>query len=97
MMEAVGMTGKQMKWMLSWEGILYAILTVVVSSVAVGPINKLLLEIVVEGMWFFTSNYTIVPIMLCMPVLLLASGMIPVIAYQNMKRESVVERLRETE
>ncbi|MBQ2799988.1 MAG: ABC transporter permease [Lachnospiraceae bacterium] len=97
MMEAVGMTGKQMKSMLAWEGTLYAVFTMAVSMVAVVPVNNLVLKLVVDGMWYFTNHFTIVPIILCMPVLLLAASIIPVIAYQNMKRESVVERLRETE
>ena len=97
MMEAVGMTGKQMKSMLAWEGTLYALFTMAVSIVAVVPVNSLVLKLVVDGMWYFTNHFTIVPIILCMPVLLLAASIIPIIAYQNMKRESVVERLRETE
>lgn len=96
MMEAVGMTGKQMKLMLSWEGILYAGFTMVF-SVAVGAFfNRFLLESVVGEMWFFTNHFTIAPILLCMSILLLLSCIIPVIAYENMKKTSVVERLRET-
>lgn len=97
MMEAVGMTGKQMKSMLAWEGTLYAVFTMIVSMVAGALINNLVLGNMLSDMWYFSSHFTIVPILACMPVLLLAACLIPVIAYENMKQESVVVRLREVE
>lgn len=97
MMEAVGMTGKQMKSMLAWEGTLYAVFTMLVSVIAGMLINGLVLENALSDMWYFTNHFTIVPIVLCMPVLILVACMIPVIAYKNMKKESVVERLRQVE
>ena len=97
MMEAVGMTGRQMKSMLAWEGTLYAVFTVIVSVAAGALVNNLVLGDMLSDMWYFSSQFTIVPILLCMPVLLLAACIVPVIAYGNMKRESVVERLREAE
>ena len=97
MMEAVGMTGRQMKCMLAWEGTFYALFTMIISIVAGGVINALVLETVIGDIWFLSNHFTILPIILCMPVLLLAACMIPIIGYKNMKRESVVERLREAE
>ncbi len=96
MMEAVGMTGKQMKLMLSWEGVLYAVFTLVLSVTVGAFFDCFLLEKVAGEMWFFTNHFTIVPILLCMPILLLVSSIIPIVAYNHMKKTSVVERLRET-
>lgn len=97
MMEAVGMTGKQMKCMLAWEGTLYAVFTMIASVGAGVLINGLVLENALTDMWYFTNHFTIVPIILCMPVLILAACLIPVLAYKNMKKESVVERLCQVE
>lgn len=97
MMEAVGMTGTQMKSMLAWEGVLYAVFTMIFSIVGGKIINSLVLENALTDMWYFTNQFTIVPIMVCMPVLLLLACVIPMVAYKNMNRESVVERLRQVD
>ena len=97
MMEAVGMTGKQMKFMLAWEGGVYAVFTMIFSIVGGKIINSLVLENALTDMWYFTNQFTIVPIILCMPVLLLLACVIPMVAYKNMNRESVVERLRQVD
>lgn len=97
-MEAVGMTGKQMKGMLAWEGSLYIVLTVVFSIIVGGAISLFAFRNVAENMWFFLSyHFTIMPIVICIPVLALIVYVIPVAAYKIMGKESVVERLREKE
>lgn len=95
MMEAVGMTGRQLKFMLAWEGIFYAVLTAICSIVVGGLLNLTLVKMFTDGMWFFSSHFTIMPIIVCMPVLFLIACIIPVVAYKNMAKVSVVERLRE--
>lgn len=97
MMESVGMTGKQMKVMLAWEGIIYIIFTIICSILTTVLLDGLVLKNVIEGFWFATNHFTVLPIVLCIPVLLLAACVIPIAAYKNMTKESVVERLRETE
>ena len=94
MMEAVGMTGGQMKGMLIWEGIFYIILAGVFSVVAGGAISVFALRSISKVMWFFSYHFTVMPILLCMPVLACMACVIPVAAYRNMARESVVDRMR---
>lgn len=97
MMEAVGMTGKQMKGMLAWEGIFYIALTGVFSIAAGGLISQLLLKNVAGEMWFLSYHFTVIPIVVCIPILVLLACVIPVTAYNRMAKESTVERIRENE
>ena len=96
-LQAVGMTGRQLKRMLITEGCLYgisAILAALAISLAVMP----LLSDVLSGMfWFYTHHTTVVPILAVTPAFLLFSILIPLAACRAMARESVVERIREAE
>ena len=96
-LQAVGMTGRQLKRMLITEGCLYgisAILAALAISLAVMP----LLSDVLSGMfWFYTHHITVVPILAVTPAFLLFGILIPLAACRTMARESVVERIREAE
>ncbi len=94
MMEAVGMTGKQLKSMLAWEGILYACFTMVFVLTAGMAFCYFIVQTFAGQMWFFTWHFEIMPVLVCIPVLAAVSWLIPVIAYRKMAGESVVERLR---
>ena len=95
MMSAVGMTGKQLKTMLTWEGIHYAVFTTICSLI----VGTLLSYVVVNGiageMFFFTYHFTLLPILICVPILLLLSAVIPSISYRTICGDSIVNRLRE--
>ena len=97
MMEAVGMTGKQLRRMLCFEGGYYAALTGVCSVLLGGIINATAVRSFGEGFFFFTWRFTVLPIILCIPVLFLVVAAVPVISYKRISRMSVVERLRETQ
>lgn len=94
MMEAVGMTGIQMKSILAWEGIMHIVFSGILSIMIGGTVSSTIIENVMEGMWFFECHFTIMPIIVCIPVLALIACIIPIAAYKVMMRESVVERLR---
>lgn len=97
MLQSIGMTGKQLKAMLIWEGLYYALAAVAVSillSIVGGP----LLSNVLESMfWFFTYRFTFLPILLVAPVFTLLGIVIPLTVYRVISRRSIVERLREIE
>ena len=97
MLQSIGMTGRQLKAMLIWEGLYYALGAVAASlllSIAAGP----LLSNVLAGIfWFFTYRFTVLPILLVAPVFTLFGIAVPLTVYRVVSRRSVVERLRETE
>ena len=95
MMNAVGMTGEQLKKMLMWEGTHYAVLTAICSAVIGTFISCFAVRAVTGDMFFYTYHFTLVPILVCTVILLIFSAFIPFAAYNLICRESVVERLRE--
>lgn len=95
MMNAVGMTGSQLKKMLMWEGVHYASLTAVCSFIIGYVLDNVALKNITAELFFFTYHFTFMPILICVPTLLLLSAVIPSIAYMTICRDSIVNRLRE--
>lgn len=96
-LQSIGMTGKQLKGMLIWESLYYtigAVLLCFLLYVATAPaIGSALNHI----FWFFNYQFTILPILLCIPFMLLISVVVPFLGYKHLIKQSVVERLREAE
>ena len=95
MMNAVGMTSSQLKKMLMWESIHYAALTATGTFIIGFLLDNVIMKNITEDLIFYTYQFTFMPILICVTVLLLLSAVIPNIAYRSICRESVVERLRE--
>ena len=95
MLQSVGMTGRQLKAMLIWEGLFYALssslLTLILSSVLEVTLSEPLERI----HWFFTGHFTLYPAIWSIPVFLLLGGLVPVIVYRSVAKHTIVERLRE--
>lgn len=94
MMEAVGMTGRQLKSMLAWEGGFYAV-SVSVCSLALSTVLNCTLLKSAGGIWFYESHFTLLPLAVCIPVLGVISCVVPIWVYRKLMRQAVVERLRE--
>lgn len=52
------------------------------------------LELLLGGSEYYTIHFTILPSIICMPMLVLISIIIPVLSQQYVGRESIVDRLR---
>lgn len=97
MLQSIGMTRKQLRNMLCLEGLYYAAGTAVLSLV-LGILSSLLIARSIMGvMWFLSYRFVILPLVICWPILIFLSILIPVIASSGTMKESVVERLREAE
>lgn len=48
-------------------------------------------------LWLFTYRFTIMPILLLLPVFVLLGVLVPLIIYRFAAKATIVERLRETE
>ncbi len=97
MLQSIGMTGRQLKTMLIWEGLYYALGAAGVSlvlSFAVGPVLSIVLE---NTFWFFTYRFTVLPILSLTPIFAVMGITVPVVVYRAAAKRSVVERLREME
>lgn len=96
MMQSVGMTKPQLCKLLVWEGMDYAWITLlctyVISSLAVG----IGVRAMVEG-GFTTFRFTLLPLVICTPLLLLFAVLVPYLCFHNLEKDSLVERLRSTD
>lgn len=96
-LQAVGMTNRQLKTMLIYEGLFYAMSSVAVAfilSLAVGPLAGKMLG---SMFWFFEYQFTVLPVLLTIPVFLLLGWLIPCMMYDNAAKCSVVEQLRDAQ
>ena len=96
-LQAVGMTKRQLKAMLVWEGMLYTLGSGLISGLISAAVNPLAGRLLEQGYWFYRYHYTIAPVLLAIPVFALLGYAIPTIMYAQAARQSVVERLREAE
>lgn len=97
MFQSIGMTGKQLYSMLKFEGLYYALFTILIVVTFGTGLNYLIVSGVAGTKWFFTYHFTLKPIIMCTPFLVLISIFIPMICYKLSSRMSIVERLREAE
>lgn len=93
-LQAVGMTGRQLRAMLIWEGLLYALGAAglaLILTLTLGPIAFQ----AVEGLfWFFTYHLNLTPFLFIIPLFALLGVCIPVLTGHAMAKRTVVERLR---
>ena len=97
MLQAVGMTGRQVKKMMILEGLGYAALGVVLALALAAIVNITLLRAVTADMFAFSVCFTLTPILLVIPPLLAVSALVPWLCYRKMAGITIVERLRLTE
>ena len=95
--QSIGMTSKQLRKMLIFEGLYYALITFMVVFLIGFPITYLGVNSFAGQMSFFSYHFTLTPIVICMPILIAIAVLVPVIGFHNIKNTSVVERLREIE
>ena len=94
-MQAIGMTGKQVKEMLMTEGLIYTVgsgIIALVLSLAFTPIINYACE---DMFWFYSGHVSVMPFVYVMPVIAVLGVLVPLIAYRNLSRASIVERIRE--
>ena len=93
-LQSIGMTGKQLKSMLIYEGLLYAacaILLSVVLSIIIEPLAGRLMENI---FWFYSYHFTVKGILITAPIFLAAGAALPALLYRGVSRRSIIERLR---
>ena len=96
-LQAVGMTNSQLKQMLIYEGLLYTLGSALISlllSIILQPLSGVLFE---KMFWFYKSHFVIFPVVIMMPVFAFMGWLIPSILNKQIRKQSVVERLRISE
>ena len=93
MIQSVGMTKWQLRRMLTFEGLYYAGITLAVSYVLGSVTVGILLRMIVPDS-YSTFQFTLLPLIVCTPILLVLAVLSPYICFQKLEKRSVAERLR---
>lgn len=89
-MQAVGMTGRQMKEMLIWEGATYVFWTFLGSAGVGSAVAYVILKGLESESAFFTYHFTIAPLLICVPILLSMALLVPLLAFHWISRGNTV-------
>ena len=95
MLQSIGMTGKQLKRMLSFEGLYYAVGTILTSAVLGVLFSVIVVRGISSGIWFFTYRFVMWPMLVIYPFLILLTVAIPALLYRQIAKASIIERLRQ--
>ena len=97
MMQAVGMTGKQLEGMLIMEGIWYGIFTLAITATVGNGISWGLVWLIGRNMNYFVWKIRFLPLIASVPVIAAVVVALPVICYHVLCKKSIIERLRVAE
>ncbi len=97
MLQSIGMTNAQLQKTLICEGIVYIVISGLASFVLGSLLSWLILGALNNVVMFFEYHFQILPFVVMIPLLLLVAVLTPVIAYRDIRKKSIVERLRESE
>lgn len=97
--QSIGMTYRQLRHMMMWEGVYYALSADIIGCVAAAFFGLTILKNALNSpsMWYFTMNFTVLPGEIVGILYFIMAVVIPVIALRIFNKGSVVERLRMTE
>lgn len=96
MIQSIGMTKRQLRSMLVDEGLYYAGITLITSYILGALAVAIVVRSMVYGDWTATFHFTLMPLVICTPVLILFAVLIPYICFKNLEKQSIIERLRAT-
>ena len=96
-LQSIGMTGRQLKIMLVYEGLFYALGAVAAALVLAVVFSPLLGGALSSLFWFVTYRFTVAPILAVLPAFALLGVLVPLAVYRSVAKHTIVERLREAE
>ena len=91
------MTKRQLRRMLIDEGLYYAGSTLLAAYVLGALAVGIGVRMMVSTDWIATFHFTLLPLVICTPVLIVFAILIPYICFKNLEKQSIVERLRATD
>lgn len=98
-MQSIGMTNRQLRRLVVYEGIYYAAGADLIGGAAAVLLALTVLKAVLNSpsMWFFTLHITMVPVLIIGALYLILAAVIPLIVLHFFHKGTVVERLRTSE
>lgn len=97
MLQSIGMTNPQLQKTLICEGICYIGIAGVISFILGSLLSWQILEALNNVVLFFEYRFQILPFLIMMPLLIIIAVLTPLLAFKQLKKKSIVERLRESE
>lgn len=97
MLQSIGMTSSQLRKMLIAEGLMYTASAGAVSLALGAGVSTLLANTVAKSLWFFTYQFTLLPLITTIPILLIIGVLLPLPVLKSVEKQSIVDRLRENE
>jgi len=94
MLQSVGMTGKQLRLTLFFEGGWHAVLSLCFTLTIGVALGLLIVQVIANMTWFFRQSFTVMPSVICAIPLFIICAVCPLVCYKRLTRESLVERLR---
>lgn len=95
MLKSIGMTKKQLNKMIIFEGLYYALLTIAITLTLGNVFSYIIVKVITGQKWCFTFNFTVLPVLIAAPVLIVISVLVPFVCYRGTSHQSIVEQLRE--
>lgn len=96
-LESIGMSKKQLRKMLIYEGLYVVLFTAVILGTIGVLLTYGLIKTITENIAFTVFHMDVLPIAASIPILAVISIVITVIAYKVLAKDTVVARLREAE
>lgn len=97
MLQSIGMTSNQLRKMLIAEGLMYTASASAVSLALGVGVSALLANTIAKSLWFFTYQFTLLPLIITIPILLIIGVVLPMPVLKTVEKQSIVDRLRENE
>ncbi|WP_368294447.1 ABC transporter permease [Dehalobacter sp. TBBPA1] len=97
MLQSIGMTRRQLRRILMFEGFYYTLGTCALSLVFSTLFSLLIVKSFCGLLWFFSYHFILWPLLIVLPFLFMLGMMIPLVSYAMTDKQSIVERLREAE
>jgi len=97
MLQSIGMTTSQLKQVMICEGISYIAISGILSLIIGSLLAYAVLHTLNNILMFFEYQFQILPFFIMLPILLAIAVITPILSFRQLQKESVVDRLRETE
>jgi putative ABC transport system permease protein len=97
MLQSIGMTRKQLRNMLIFEGLSYTLGTCVLSLLFGTVFSLLIVKSFCGLLWFVSFHFILWPLIAVLPALIILGVIIPLISYAMTDKQSIVERLSDAE
>lgn len=94
LLEAVGMTKKQIKKMLMYEGLFYLVAPVVIADTVGMPAVKWIVGATAGKAFYFTYHPDITASIVILPILVAIAVVVPLYHYHKICSQTIVERIR---